>query len=214
MPTNPTTPTVEDALKHLPYYAALRDYGASRWICFGTLTHAHAKPAPLQLERFRELMHAIGRENDSFGKRLHWVVRAEGGHRNEGKARSEDETRMHLHFLLADHRVIAGHTHPFTREAACTFLEDNWKFGRADVQPFDPTRKGLEYVMKSAGGPSSPSWDDTVELSPSLLTHLKEKKDLSMPLGLKRFAARRLAELKLKKRPRSAAGVSGLEGVP
>jgi hypothetical protein len=191
--SNPQTP---DELAFLPYYSALLDYGDERWIGFGTLTHAHETPAVLQIERGRDLMHAIGRENDCFGDRLHWIIRAEGGHVGKDGADPKDEARTHLHFLLSGHRIIDGHLHPFSPEEARSFLENNWEYGRAEVKPYLAGQCDLAYLLKCRGGPQSPAWDDRVELSRSLLSELKERRDLMMPLGLQRFAAKRLAQMR------------------
>jgi hypothetical protein len=174
--TDSATPTGDDLLKHLPHYSALKEYDASNWVSFGTLTHKYPAPPAVQLARFKTLMDTIGSLNHSFGRRLHWVVRVEG--KNEGDAANlqDDEKRAHLHFLLARHKVVDGHKHQLTPAGACYFLEKVWEYGRAEVEPYDLAKDGLGYILKCPFGPKSPEWEDTVEISSSLQTYLTEKK--------------------------------------
>jgi len=180
----------DEAFELLPHYSALKDYDPSNWVCFGTLTHRHETSATVQLSRFKTLMDTIGSLNHSFGKRLHWVVRVEGGHENKG----EEMKRTHLHFLLARHKVTDGHKHQFTPVEACNFLERIWEYGRVEVTPYDPSKDGLKYILKCPHGPQSKEWGDTVELSPSLNTLLTEEKLMDSykgrdPLALSIFTA-------------------------
>ena len=182
--------TTGDAFEHLPHYSALKDYDPSNWVCFGTLTHKHETSATVQLSRFKTLMDTIGSLNHSFGKRLHWVVRVEGGH----ESKCEEMKRTHLHFILARHKVTNGHKHQFTPDEACNFLEKVWEYGRVNVTPYNPSKDGLEYLLKCPHGPQSKEWNDMVELSPSLITLLTEKKLMDSykgrdPLALTIFAA-------------------------
>ena len=176
-----------DEFKHLPYYAALKDYDAAKWICFGTLTHANATSTTTQLARFKALMDAIGLKNKSLGCRLHYVVRVEN---DKG---GKDDTGIHLHFLLGGHKVIDGHRHQFTKDEACTFLEKEWAYGISEVMPYESGKDGLGYILKCKDGPQSKEWDDVVEISPALMTLLKNKQRdplaVEILAGLRRIGA-------------------------
>lgn len=155
-----TEPT--DYRKYLPHYAALKNNETAKWVCFGTLTHKYSTAPATQISRFKTLMDTLGASNNSFGKRLHWVVRAEQ-HASE---------KWHLHFLLGAHKVIDGRTHRYSIKDACAFLENKWEYGIADVEAYDAKRNGLEYVLKKTGK----DYDDLVEMSTSLTTLLKKDK--------------------------------------
>ena len=153
--------SLADPFKHLPHYAALQEYDSSDWVCFGGLTHKYPTSVAAQLAHFRTLMDTLGSLNGSFGRRLHWVVRAE-------KSFSD---ALHLHFLLGGHKVTDGHKHQFTAQQACDFLGRNWEYGTCDLQVHDHTKDGLGYILKSTGKDR----DDTVEISPALMTFLKRR---------------------------------------
>ena len=154
--------SLADPFKHLPQYAPLQEYSSFDWVCFGGVSHKYPTSVTTQLAHFRTLMDTLGSLNGSFGRRLHWVVRAEESTLKE----------THLHFLLGDHKVTDGHKHKFTKEEACSFVEKNWEYGTCDVRVYDPRQDGLGYILKSNGRDT----DDIVEISPSLTTWLKKRK--------------------------------------
>ena len=169
--------------RHLPFYSALKGYDESQWLCFGTLTHKHPTSAETQLKRFEKLMHRLGSLNGSFGKRLHWVVRVEGGadHTSlerrvmqSGAGLDDGQQHTHLHFLVGRHKVADGDKHTMTAEEAGAFLEKEWLHGRAEVVPYVQGKDGLGYVLKCPGGPTSAAWQDRCELSDALLVFLKK----------------------------------------
>jgi hypothetical protein len=162
MNTKSQNTSLADPFKHLPHYAALQEYGSFNWACFGGLSHKYPTSVTSQLAHVRTLMDTLGSLNGSFGRRLHWVVRAEKNAQKE----------IHLHFLLGGHKVTDGHKHRFSPKEACDFLEKNWEYGTCDVRIYDSRQDGLGYVLKSDGRDA----EDIVELSPSLTTFLKKKK--------------------------------------
>jgi hypothetical protein len=196
MSISPTSQTTGDPFEHLPHYSALMEYDISNWVCFGTLTHKYPASPAVQIARFKTLMDTIGSLNHSFGRRLHWVVRVEG--KNEGDAANlqDEEKRAHLHFLLARHKVVDGHKHQLTPAGTCHFMEKVWEYGRAEVEPYDPAKDGLGYILKCPSGPKSKEWEDTVEMSPSLLTYLTKKKLMEPYADRDPFAVGILLELR------------------
>ncbi|MFM8337743.1 MAG: hypothetical protein ACKODK_19465 [Opitutaceae bacterium] len=131
--------------KTLPEFALLtKNYSKDAWFIIGTLTHAQRTSAETQLRHFRELMDEIGRPNDVFGRRLHWIVRVGGG---EGTA-----NHTHLHFLLAEHKVTDGHTVKLTADEVIATIKKFWsRFGmpaHQEIERFDSSKNGLSYVLR------------------------------------------------------------------
>jgi hypothetical protein len=129
-----------DYSENLPIAEVLDRYEKTDWFLFGFLTTATPKTAELLLELFEELMNQLGKENNCFGKRLHWFARVEVA----------GEDHRHLHFLVGRHKVADGILRQFSAVAACGFLQGKWKkHGIAKIKPYDATRDGVGYVTKA-----------------------------------------------------------------
>ena len=156
----------------LPEFVLLRkNYPKDAWLIIGTLTHAHKTSAETQLRHFRELMDKIGKPNDVFGRRLHWIVRVGGG---EGT-----ESHTHLHFLLAEEKITNGFFVRYTSDQVIETIKDHWsKYGMADqqkVERFDSSRNGLSYVLRDEGR----SQERIVEMSSGLRSVIKKRQQSS-----------------------------------
>lgn len=133
----------------LPILRELDKYDVSELLVFGTLTHARPPTAETQIKRFEILMDTIGGVNRCYGKRLHWFVRCEG----------DDKIHSHLHFVLGKHKVADGHTHQFSAEEVCDFLNRNWgefteekkfkRYGITLIKPYIKEDDGIGYICKA-----------------------------------------------------------------
>lgn len=176
---NIKTPPKDDVLlKHLPHYSALLEYDSTEWVAFGTLTHRYPTSPKTQFDRFTSLMDEIGGLNGSYGRRLHWMARIEMGKLGKLAEHGKREPQWHLHFVLAAHKVTDAHRHTMTSTEACRFLDAKWKHGKSEVVPYDQNLDGIGYILKCPAGPNSDGWNDRVEISPSLLTYLKNRKTI------------------------------------
>lgn len=184
-----------EALRNLPHYSALKGYPETQWLCFGTLTHKHRTQGSVQIARFKDLMDRIGLLNASYGKRLHWIVRAEGQNGGIGDTENEQK-RTHLHFLLGRHKVENGHKSAISAQEASAFLERHWSYGKAEVEAFKVGVGGLEYVLKCPNGPTSEDWEDIVEISPALIHLLTEEKKRAEYVGREPWLLEVVAELR------------------
>ena len=145
---------------HLPIIHSLRRYSIEGWICFGCLRPKHPTSTATLVEQFKTLMDTLGGPNHCFGKRLHWLLRVEGG---------DGQADRHLHFLLGGHKVTDGHYHPFYIQEVCDFLKANWPHGIPFVEPYQSCLDGVGYVTKIR---KPTERDDYYELSHSLMRHL------------------------------------------
>lgn len=165
--------TVQSAThKTLPEFVLLqKNYPKDEWLVIGTLTHAKKASAETQLRHFREMVHALGRPNNTFGHRLHWLVRVGGG---EGTS-----AHTHLHFLLSRHQVINGHKFSYTPEQVIEFIKNYWTkhamMEHQDVQLFDSSRNGVSYVLRDEGREQ----ERIVEMSQALRALIKKKQKSS-----------------------------------
>lgn len=146
--TEKQLPTVP--FKTLPEFELLQKfYPRENWLLMGTLTHARPTSAETQLRHFRELVHAIGKPNNTFGHRLHWVCRVGGG--------AGTSSHIHLHFLLGKHHISNGHEFAYNPDQLIALIEDNWtRFGMKEHQEisiFDSSRPGVEYVLRGITKP-------------------------------------------------------------
>jgi len=159
--------------KTLPEFVLLKkNYPKDAWFIIGTLTHAQKSSAETQLRHFRELMDKIGKPNDVFGKRLHWIVRVGGG---EGT-----ENHTHLHFLLAEEKITNGFFVRYTADQLIEAIKIYWsKYGMPEQQKidrFDSSRNGLSYVLRDEGRDQ----ERIVEMSKALRAVIKKRQKSSL----------------------------------
>ncbi len=160
-------------LKTLPEFSLLqKGYSKDEWLIIGTLTHAKKISAATQLLHFKKLMHALGKPNNTFGHRLHWLARVGGG---EGT-----NAHTHLHFLLSKHQLTNGHRFSYTPDEVVEFIETYWtdKYGmkeHQDIALFDSSRNGISYVLRD----ESREQERIVEMSQALHAHLKKSQQSS-----------------------------------
>lgn len=167
----PTAP-----FKTLPEFELLQKfYPRESWLLMGTLTHARPTSAETQLRHFRELVHAIGKPNNTFGHRLHWICRVGGG--------AGTSTHTHLHFLLSKHQITDGDRFSYNPDQLIAFIQDNWtQFGMKEHQEitiFDSSRPGVEYVLRD----ESPNQERMVEMSQGLIATIKKNQKASNLAG-------------------------------
>lgn len=163
----PTAP-----FKTLPEFELLqKNYPKENWLLIGTLTHSRPTSAETQLRHFRELVHAIGKPNNTFGHRLHWICRVGGG--------AGTSSHTHLHFLLSKHHITNGHRFSYTTDQLIAFIQDNWtQFGmkkQQKIEVFDSSRPGVEYVLRD----ESPNQERMVEMSQGLISTIKKRQKAS-----------------------------------
>lgn len=159
--------------KILPEFVLLKkNYPKDAWLIIGTLTHAQKSSAETQLRHFRELMDKIGKPNDVFGRRLHWIVRVGGG--------KGTENHTHLHFLLAEEKITNGFFVRYTADQVIDAIKSHWeKYGMAEqqkIERFDSSRNGLSYVLRDEGRDQ----ERIVEMSPALRTVIKRRQQSSL----------------------------------
>lgn len=163
----PGKPILSAPFKTLPEFELLQKfYPREKWLLMGTLTHARPTSAETQLRHFRELVHAIGKPNNTFGHRLHWVCRVGGG---AGTSR-----HTHLHFLLSKHQITDGNRFSYNPDHLIAFIQDSFKqFGmkeHQEIRVFDSSRPGVEYVLRD----ESPNQERMVEMSQGLISTIKK----------------------------------------
>ena len=156
------------SLKTLPEFALLTEhYPKNDWLIIGTLTHAKPTSAATQLRHFRDMIHALGEPNKTFGHRLHWIVRVGGG--------NGTDTHTHLHFLLSRHQLTNGHRFSYTPDQVVEFIADHWtKHGmkkQQRIQTFDSSCSGISYVLRD----ESREQERIVEMSQALTAFIKKK---------------------------------------
>jgi hypothetical protein len=154
--------------KTLPEFELLQKYyPKENWLIMGTLTHAKPTSAETQLRHFNEVIHALGKPNNTFGHRLHWIARIGGG--------AGTSSHTHIHFLLSKHQITNGHKFSYTPEQAIDFILKQWtKFGMKEQQRiyrFDSSRPGVEYVLRD----ESQHQERKVEISQSLRQLIKKE---------------------------------------
>lgn len=157
----------------LPEFMLLKkNYPKDAWLVIGTLTHAEKTSAETQLRHFRDLMHAIGKPNRTFGQRLHWIVRVGGG--------AGTENHTHLHFLLAETKITDGLLVRYTADQVVDAIKSHWsRHGMVDqqkVERFDSSRNGLSYVLRDEGE----AQERVVEMSRSLRSIIKRRQGTSV----------------------------------
>jgi hypothetical protein len=161
-----------------PYYFPLKTLPASTWVVFGTLTHKHPAGATEQLSRFSTLMDTLGSLNNAQGRRLHWAVRLQTGFEGGDDTRHRG-AHLHLHFVLGGHKVTNGFIRPLTPVKICQFLVSQWSYGNSVIDPYDPSKNGLEYLLRTS--PHDNSAHDTVKLSHALNKLLKSSPPVRDP---------------------------------
>ena len=168
---------IEKAEEHLPIQQVLHRY-EKKWAIFGTLTYQKDAPKPAtQLAHFRELMDDLADLNRRsvviddpekakcrrrFGDRLHWFVRVE----------ADATGRKHMHFVLGGERLLNGEHRALTIPEVCQWIEDRWRPRVAQVDGYDETRAGVDYITKVQ---RESDRDDTYYLSPALFKLLKNQ---------------------------------------
>lgn len=146
---------------HLPERFALERYDGE-WLLFGTLTCTFTTSETTQLEYFKTIMDELGARNAAEGRRLHWVVRVEGG----------EEQHRHLHFLLGKHKVSDGMKRKTSASDAALCVARQWTHGMKRVAPYDYAKEGLRYGLKCIGAASR---EDTCLMSEALFKHLRKQ---------------------------------------
>ena len=162
-------------IKHLPELSALKTYPIEHWAVFGTLTYRYQNCTAKIRDDFRHLIYEIAAVNDSWPERLIWLMRVERGHPNSIKSGLR---RRHAHFALGDDRVINGKYVQFSKAGAASFLTEHWKLmkkGTSIIEEYDPSRDGIEYILKAPLGIRSADYEDLAYPSPRLNTLLKKE---------------------------------------
>jgi hypothetical protein len=191
--------TEQASLKTLPEFSLIKkNYPKNAWLIMGTLTHAKPTSAATQLLHFHELMDALGKSNDVFGKRLHWVVRVGGG---EGT-----NTHTHLHFLLAEHKITNGHTIKFTAEQVIQAIKKHWAGhgmeAHQKIERFDPSKNGLAYIFRD----ESRDQERIVEMSSALRSLIKKRQQSSTDYWDRDPLAVEIVDALLAKDPNALVG--------
>ena len=162
-------------VEHLPQLIPLLGFNEDNWKVFGTLTLKYNTAQVEYVPLFKELLQVVAQQNGADYKRLHWIMRIEGGH--DGKRLCSDHglAPRHMHYLLAGDRVTNGYKKQFEVMELCQFLTNHWPYGISEHSPFIAGRNGLKYVLKCPFGVESVEYEDYVEISPRLTTLLKQQ---------------------------------------